>query len=323
MTDQPAGAQPQRTGDGFAHLRRIPEIDFAPLGTARGRAWVAGLPARVRRIARSWGLVVYDDQIRHGYNAVVVAVERAGRPLSLKLAWPATDACAEADALAAWNGRGTVELIRADPRQGAFLLERLDASRPLSRLPLAEAAAICGGLIRTLAVAPPASFPATQDEARLLTVSLHRRQRALGFPVLPDWIQLAAGVAAKLAESRAAVLVHADLHYDNILASYRAGKPWLAIDPRARIGDPERSVPELLWTRADELSDDDAIVDLLDRITSAGHLDPEKAAAWAFVRAIDYWLWGLGHGLTDDPLRCERIAATLVSRCRVVPAARS
>ena len=46
-------------------------------------------------------------------------------------------------------------------------------------------------------------------------------------------------------------LVHADLHYGNILAGDR--EPWLAIDPRAVAGDPEHAVPELLWARLDEV----------------------------------------------------------------------
>jgi hypothetical protein len=27
-------------------------------------------------------------------------------------------------------------------------------------------------------------------------------------------------------------------------------------------------------------------------------------------RAVDYWLWGLHHGLTEDPGRCHRLLAS-------------
>jgi streptomycin 6-kinase len=40
-------------------------------------------------------------------------------------------------------------------------------------------------------------------------------------------------------------------------------------------------------------------------------LDFEKARRWALVRCIDYWLWGLEHGLTEDPKRCRRIVDAL------------
>ena len=106
-------------------------------------------------------------------------------------------------------------------------------------------------------------------------------------------------------------LVHADLHYENIMASTRPGAPWVAIDPNSAVGAPERSVAELLWTRVDELPDSGAITGLLDSLVEHGCLDRDKALAWAFVRTIDYWLWGLDNGLTVDPRRCRRIAAAL------------
>ncbi|MFI5426222.1 aminoglycoside phosphotransferase family protein [Aeromicrobium sp. UC242_57] len=45
-------------------------------------------------------------------------------------------------------------------------------------------------------------------------------------------------------------LIHADLHYENVLAAERA--PWLAIDPKPVSGDPHYEVAPLLWNRWDE-----------------------------------------------------------------------
>jgi streptomycin 6-kinase len=75
-------------------------------------------------------------------------------------------------------------------------------------------------------------------------------------------------------------------------------------------------VAELLWTRADELPSPQAITDLLDTVVENGQLDRAKAIAWGFVRSIDYWLWGLGIGLTSDPVRCQRIASALSPAAR-------
>jgi streptomycin 6-kinase len=41
-------------------------------------------------------------------------------------------------------------------------------------------------------------------------------------------------------------------------------------------------------------------------VTEAG-LDRDRAAAWVLFRSIDYWLWGLTYGLTEDPMRCARL----------------
>jgi streptomycin 6-kinase len=292
-------------------LADLTATDFAAAGSPEGRAWMAGVPALLHDLSRQWNLAADGERFWHGYSAVVFPVRLRTRPLALKLAWPADRARGEADALAAWRARGIVELVAADRPRGALLLERLDGSRSLARVPLPEAAAIAGALARTLAVEASGSFPALRDEARQLTTTLGERQLLLHDPVPGQWITLAARLAARLAGDPAQLLVHTDLHYGNILASRRAGRPWVAIDPAAAAGAPERSVAELLWTRADELPDAQAVTGLLDVFAEHGQLNRAKSAAWGFVRSIDYWLWGLQHGLTIDPRRCQRIARAL------------
>jgi streptomycin 6-kinase len=112
------------------------------------------------------------------------------------------------------------------------------------------------------------------------------------------------------------VLVHTDLHYDNILASRRPGGEWVAIDPAAAVGTPERSTAELPRTRADELAGPHAITGLLDTLVENGKLNRDKAIAWSFARSLDYWLWGLENGLTADPVRCQRVASALAPLAR-------
>ena len=108
--------------------------------------------------------------------------------------------------------------------------------------------------------------------------TLKPRQNALDSPVPARWVGQATGLAAELAADAGANLVHADLHYGNILAGTR--QPWLAIDPKAIAGDPELSVPELMWTRLDEAETAGDIRALLAAITHAAALDPAKARAW-------------------------------------------
>ena len=103
--------------------------------------------------------------------------------------------------------------------------------------------------------------------------SLAVRNRDVGSTVPARWVGQAASLARQLAAAAGTSLVHADLHYGNVLAGAR--EPWLAIDPHAVSGDPEQSVPELMWTRIDEL-DDSAVRALLDIIVEAGRLDAER-----------------------------------------------
>ena len=95
----------------------------------------------------------------------------------------------------------------------------------------------------------------------------------------------------------------------------------LAIDPKPAAGNPEGSVASLIWdripARAASRAGDDAtqphdVHSLFAALTRAGTLNPDRARAWTIVQAVDYWLWGLGAGLTEDPRRCERLLATLL-----------
>jgi streptomycin 6-kinase len=274
-----------------------------------GREWVRSLPAQVERLRRQWGLVVDDAEPLHGALSIVVLVHRGDQPLVLRLSWREDTTENEALALRAWDGRGAMQLLDADPDSGALLVERLDHTRSLHTLPLWDAAVVAGALIRTLAVPAPAGLRTLQEVAAGIRDGLPRRQRALGNPVPPAWVRAACRFADELGDAGEQVLIHADLHYGNVLAASR--RPWLAVDPRALCGAPEYSVPELIWNRADELRTDAQVRRLLHAVTEAGRLDADAAYGWVVARCVDYWLWGLEHGLTIDPARCRRILAAV------------
>jgi streptomycin 6-kinase len=295
---------------GLADLDRVLEpVEFAAQASVQGRAWIAALPALVDRLCRRWRLQVEDGIAARGYHGVVVPVSRGAERCVLKLTWPAERTADEARALAAWRGQGAVLLLEADPAAGALLLERLDATRTLERMDLRAAAQVAGRLLRRLAIPAPAGVRPLRAVAAAIAASLPGRQARLGRPVPEDWLAMAGGLAHELGARAGDRLVHADLHYGNVLAGDR--EPWLAIDPKPVAGDPEHAVPELLWTRVDELQDAEGIRRLLAVLAGSGELDEEKARGWTIVRCVDYWLWGLENGLTEDPKRCRRILAAL------------
>jgi streptomycin 6-kinase len=296
---------------GFADLDRVLEpVEFAAQSSVEGRAWIAALPALLERLRRRWRLQVEDEVAGRGYHGVVVPVRRGAEQYVLKLTWPVERTVDEARALAAWGGQGAVLLLAADPAVGALLLERLDATRTLDSLDLRAAAQVAGRLLRRLAIPAPEGVRPLRAVAADIGASLWVRQARLGRPVPEGWLAIAGGLAHELDARAGDRLVHADLHYGNVLVGSR--EPWLAIDPKPVAGDPEHAVPELLWTRVDELEDAAAIRRLLAVLAASGELDGERARGWAIVRCVDYWLWGLEHGLTEDPKRCRRILAALV-----------
>lgn len=287
-------------------------VDRVRVSGAEGRRWTDALPGLVRALCRQWSVTIDDSApIGHGANALVVPVRRGAHLLVLKVSWYPPAMAAEAAALTAWDGRGAVRLVDDRLDDGALLLERLDAGRSLRTVEIFAAATIAGALIRRLTVPAPAGLPRVAAYGLEVGASLHDRQRRLGDPLPAGWVDTAAERVRELAATTGEHLVHADLHYGNVLTGTR--ETWLAIDPRAVVGDPELSVPELLWTRVDEIADSD-VRPLLRTVADAGGLDLERAEHWVTVRAVDYWLWGLEHGLTIDPERCRRVLSALSPR---------
>ncbi|MFE5307662.1 aminoglycoside phosphotransferase family protein [Isoptericola sp. NPDC056605] len=270
-----------------------------------GRGWLEDLPSRAAARCAAWGLSV-DGEAAHGSNALVVPVRRGDERLALRLTPPGDDVAAEVRALRWWAGRGTVLLVDADEDEGATLLERLDGRRSLADEPLDAATEVLAGLTRTLAVPAPDDAPSTAAIAAGMAESFPREWSALGEPLPARQLDAATALAAERAASPTSSLaVDGDLHHAQVLAGTRA--PWLVVDPVLWRGDPEADLARVLWTRLDELPTEAAVVVAFDAFVRAAGVPRERARAWVVLRATSYLLWGLTHGLTEDPVRCRRL----------------
>jgi streptomycin 6-kinase len=164
---------------------------------------------------------------------------------------------------------------------------------------------VAGRLLRRLAVPAPAGVPRLADVAAELAAALPERWEHLGRPMNRRLVDAACTLAGELGPGADERLIHTDLHDDNILAGKR--EPWLAIDPKVVAGEPAFGVAPLLWRRIDTMSGPTELAAHLDTLCAVAALDPERVRAWSLLRCLDYWLWGLSVGLTEDPLRCGRV----------------
>jgi len=269
-----------------------------------GRAWLASLPRLISELCDRWSLAI-DGAARAETSAVVIPVRQGEGRAALKIAFPAALDEDEVSALRAWNGRGVVRLLDVDPGRSALLLEWLDADRPLSAVPLMEAAEVGGYLIRRLAIEAPSGLPPLSDRAAEIVATTPKRWEAAGRPFTRSLLTSAIGLADEIGPHTAVTLANWDLHHGNVLAGTR--EPWLVIDPVIVVGDPEVAVFPMVLRRIDEMSGPAALRDFVERVVAAGGLNPELTVVWLHVRIVDYWLWGLGIGLTEDPARCARL----------------
>ncbi|MDB4206083.1 aminoglycoside phosphotransferase family protein [bacterium] len=268
----------------------------------RGPDWadfVDHLPRLVRDISQEWQLTP-DGPALHGYTALVLPVIASTGPAMLKIGFPHDESEHEHLALQHWHGHAAVRLLRADPRRGALLLERLDTQDLTNSWDL-DACQIVGSLYKMLHV------PAL-PQLRTLTSYISpwtKRLAALprSAPLPRSLIEHAVSLGRDFATDTATngTLIHGDLHYANVLASLRTDGPeWLAIDPKPVSGDPHYEIAPLLWNRWDELANAPSGQSVRDGIRARFHatidaarLDEDRARDWVIVRMLHNALFEL------------------------------
>ncbi len=276
--------------------------------------WLETLPGLAANLLVEWSLTL-DGPATHGECALVLPVRTEERRRAvLKVSWPHWEAETEHVALQRWHGSGAVELLRADPRRFALLLERL-SRRDLHAVPDDEACIAIARLYGRLHV------PAT-PQLRLLSAQVRDWSDRLATlprsaPVPRRFVEQAVSLGRSFAADPATdgVLVHTDLHYANVLASDRG---WLAIDPKPLSGDPHYEVAPVLLNRWDDVVGGDvrrALRHRLDVLCDVGGLDRDRARDWVVVRMMCNALW-----VVEDAARRPggTVDAAWLTRCVTV-----
>jgi streptomycin 6-kinase len=251
--------------------------------------WRANVAELVTDCCKRWDLRAGEPYVP-GAAGHVIRVERAdGTPAVLKVFWPHREAEHEADALVRWDGDGAVRLLARDNERSALLLERCE----------------------------PGSFLSTHADPLGVMIELLPRlwRSGEGFTPLAEeaewWIEHdLVGVSDKPLRDAAVhylrelvptqgeqVLLHQDLHGENVLAAER--EPWLVIDPKPLAGEREFSVAPIV--RSSELghSKRDALY-RLDRLCSELELDRDRALGWTVAQTM---AWSDGDDASLDTVR--------------------
>ena len=262
-----------------------------------GQRWLDRLPGLVADLARDWELELgqpYDLS----FNWVVPARCSDGVEAVLKLGPPEPGhLTAEATALAAYGGHGAVRLLAHDHARGALLLERaVPGTMARSVVPerdLVATAAIIT-VMRRLHSAGPASVGLSDVVERDRPSFVDHLRRYPGDTPFPRRLVVrAAGLLEELSASATdRVVLHGDLHHDNVLRAQR--EPWLAIDPHGVVGDPGYEVGAMLYNPDPERRDP-ALVALVpsrvEQLADGLGMPSDRVVAWGFVYAMLSEVW--------------------------------
>lgn len=257
----------------------------------RGRAWLANLPRLVAETVEQWSLTV-GEPFQNGHAALVMPARTAdGTEAVLKIGFPDPDGDNAAVALECWAGNGAVRLYAQDRARRAMIVERCRPGTQLTELDNDAGMAVLIGLLPRLLVSSGPPIRALADEAAVLAESLPREWEGAGRPFERSLVDLAVDLLRTLPRSQGEpVLLHQDLHADNVLRAER--EPWLVIDPVPLLGEREFQAAPIV--RGGELGHSRRLVRRrLDMLTAELGWDRERARGWTIAHTL---AWGFENG---------------------------
>ncbi len=262
----------------------------------QGRTWLAELPQRVEKISTKWGLSELALVDNMSYNYVMAGL-KDNTPIILKLSPDHLQH--EAMALKAFAGRGAVEVLEEEV--GALLLER----------------AMPGISLKSY-------FPKRDEESIKITCDIMKRLHhpSSGFPHIKDWLkvlnkewdvpylQKARQLRDRLlGTSDDTVLLHGDLHHDNILS---CGNEWRVIDPKGVIGEPAFEVAVFIRNPTEELLTSDILKNRIHAFAKELNLDFYRIRDWCFVESVLSRVWDIEDNMKPSSVPLTKLLYELL-----------
>lgn len=273
----------------------------------KGKAWLDALPQLVTAISSKHRLRDLQEVTNLTYNYVLSGFQ-VDNPIILKLGLDNEALTREAFALKCFAGCGAVKVLAED--EGMLLLERAIPGISLkSYFPNQEHKSIeiaCGVMKKLHQASIPEghNFPHIKDWLTALDKDWN---------IPKHYLQKARKLRDELLQtSKPDVLLHGDLHHDNILQN---GKNWLVIDPKGVIGESAYEVAAFITNPMPDLiniQDSEEIIQMrIAMFSDLLNVPRTKIADWCFVQAVLAWIWALEDGC--DSRYWERLVEILNS----------
>ena len=261
----------------------------------KGQQWLDDLPKLITQVEATYGLSNLKPVEALSYNYVLTGFQ-GSKAVILKLGLDIDGFKREASALIAFSGFGVVDVLSEN--NGLLLLECAVPGVSLkSHFPKNDDAAIniTANVIKRLHKAPmlsPHAFPHIKDWLEALDGDLEIPLQTL---------QKSREIRDQLLKTAEPdVLLHGDLHHDNILQN---GEDWLVIDPKGVIGEPAYEVAAFIRNPIPELLNHaDAPNIIHNRVTRFAELlelPSQRILDWCFVQAVLSWVWAIEDGCDD------------------------
>ncbi|MGV3464899.1 MAG: aminoglycoside phosphotransferase family protein [Heyndrickxia sp.] len=260
----------------------------------KGKEWLETIETRVQISVEKWNLNILGPVTNLSYNYVLRALDAQGNPVILKLGVPGFDFQNEIRTLEAYEGKGCASLIEADTSLGAILQKELVPGTMLDKedeiTSVYHYVKVWKAIRRPLP--PGLQFPSIEDWSS----GLERYQNNFPLedgPISATDIQLARDYFAFITNTSAGpVLLHGDLHHENILYSKEIG--WTAIDPKGVSGDPYFDITSFLINHLHERENPKELLrQRIDMLSKELGLERERLLKASIAMSTLYAVWGI------------------------------
>jgi streptomycin 6-kinase len=243
-----------------------------------GKEWLQNLHKLVDYNKEKYGLSELKAVQNLSYNYVLTGLQGL-RPIVLKLGLDKDALKREAEALKAFEGFGGVEVLNQD--EGLLLLERAMPGTSLKecnslKQPKIEIASKVMKKLHNAPIPPHHHFPHMRDWLKVLDKNWNLPQ---------GYLEKARSLRDKLLKNQGReVLLHGDLHHDNILLHENS---WVIIDPKGVVGYPLNEV----WSFVIDMEKD------IPFIANFFGFNVQDVFDWYFVHLVLATCWNLEDNL--------------------------
>lgn len=263
-----------------------------------GREWLGRLPAILGRCEQRWGLRIGAPFAHLTFNYVAPAVRTDGTAVIVK-AYAGDEFPLQVEALRLFDGHGMVQFLECEVQDKVLLMEYLQPGTTLLRVEdddeqaTAIAASVMRQVWRPMSAGHP--FPTVSDWGRGFG-RLRKHFDGGSGPFPPRLLEEAETLFAELSASMTEqMLLHGDLHHDNILMARR--QPWLAIDPKGLVGEPAYETGALLRNALARVFSDSqprrVLARRVDQLAEKLELDRVRVRDWGLAQGVLSVWWGI------------------------------
>ncbi|SEO14798.1 aminoglycoside phosphotransferase family protein [Paenibacillus sp. OV219] len=281
----------------------IPEDFNAKMLASHGsrvEGWTQSLPELIARSEAQFGIKAEAPFNNLSFNYIAHGTNEAGKPIVLKLAFLKDELAQEMRTMNAYAGRGVVQVLALDEELGAAVLERAVPGTPLSTmLDDNKATVIFCEMLGQLRRPFEGEVGHFQTIRRWFEGIVRYRSRFSGDtegPLPEHWVVRAEELLEEMiATTTETVLLHGDLHHQNILQQGDDG--WAVIDPKGIVGDVHFETLQYLLNYKDRGGDYDTVLRRRVAImTERLGLEHRRIALWGIVRGVLEACWSIEDG---------------------------